>query len=120
MSAPLAKINLAEKLAQFQSHWTPHVVAIYNDNDIMLVKVQGEFVWHSHPDSDDLFLVLKGALTIDLPDGPVTLTEGEMCVVPKGVEHRPRAETETHLLIIEPKGTPNTGDPETAVRKPRL
>ena len=79
--------------------------------------MQGEFNWHSHPETDDFFMVLKGRLTIDMRDGAVTLSPGQIYVVPKGIEHRPRADEETHLLLIEPAGTPNTGDPATAVRK---
>ena len=81
----------------------------------MVVKVKGEFVWHAHPETDDFFLVLKGGLTIQMRDGDVRLGPGELYVVPRGVEHRPVAEEETHLLIIEPEGTPNTGDKATAV-----
>lgn len=119
MSGPKA-VDLAGKLAQFQDHWSPKVVARYNDNDVMVVKVLGEFNWHSHEDTDDFFLVLSGELIIDLPDGAVTLGAGEMYVVPKGVEHRPRAEVETHLMLIEPAGTPNTGDAATAAVKTDL
>ena len=107
-------INLASKLAQFSEHWQPRTVAQFNDNDIMLVKVQGEFVWHKHDDTDDFFMVLKGTLAIQLRDRTVSLGPGELFVVPKGVEHRPVAEEEVHLLLIEPTGTPNTGDPATA------
>lgn len=114
---PHAAVDLAQKLASFSDHWAPKIVARFNDCEIMVVKVKGEFNWHSHPDTDDFFLVLKGRLTIDLRDGPVTLEPGQIYVVPKGVEHRPRAEEETHLLLIEPAGTPNTGDPATAATK---
>ena len=107
-------INLAEKLAQFSEHWAPRTVAQLNDYDIMVVKVQGEFVWHAHPDTDDFFLVLNGRLTIRLRGHEVVLGPGELFVVPRGVEHQPFAEEETHLLLIEPSGTPNTGDPATA------
>ena len=107
-------INLTEKLAQFNEHWAPRTVAQLNDYDIMVVKVQGEFVWHAHADTDDFFLVLKGRLTIRLRDREVVLHAGELLVVPRGVEHQPFAEEETHLLLIEPSGTPNTGDPTTA------
>ena len=103
-------INLASKLETFSEHWSPRIVAAFNGHDVMVVKVKGEFVWHSHDDTDDLFLVLKGQLRIDLPDGPVHLHEGEMFVVPKGMQHRPVAEEEAHVLLIEPTGTPNTGD----------
>jgi len=113
-------INLADKLATFDERWSPRIVAGYNGNDVMVVKAEGAFVWHAHPDTDDLFVVLSGELVIDMPEGSVTLGPGELFVVPKGVEHRPRAARETHLMIIEPGGTPNTGDPATAVRKPRL
>jgi mannose-6-phosphate isomerase-like protein (cupin superfamily) len=107
-------INLAEKLTKFSEHWAPRTVAQLNDYDIMVVKVQGEFVWHSHPDTDEFFLVLKGQLTIRLRDRAVTLGPGELFVVPRGVEHQPFAEAEVHLLLIEPTGTPNTGDTATA------
>lgn len=110
-------INLAAKLAAFTDLWSPKIVGAFNGHDIMLVKVMGEFVWHEHPDTDDLFLVLSGELVIDLPAGAVTLGPGELYVVPKGVQHRPRSEVETHLLLIEPAGTPNTGDPATAALK---
>lgn len=108
-------VNLASKLALFSEHWSPKIVTGFNGNDVMVVKAKGEFNWHSHPETDDFFLVLKGRLTIKLRDGDVVLGPGEMYVVPKGVEHCPVAEEETHLLIIEPAGTPNTGDPATAV-----
>lgn len=113
-------VNLTEKLSLFNEHWSPKVVAGFNGNDIMVVKVKGEFVWHSHPDTDDLFLVLKGQLTIRMRDGDVVLNPGELYVVPRGVEHCPFAQEETHLLLMEPAGTPNTGDPETAVVKTQI
>lgn len=108
------KINLAEKLASFDGYWQPRVVGGFNGHDLMVVKVKGEFVWHEHADTDDFFLVLKGKLTIRLRDGDVTLGPGEVYVVPQGVEHCPCAEEETRLLLIEPRGTPNTGDAATA------
>ncbi len=111
------KVNLAEKLDTFSEHWSPRIVGSYNGNDIMVVKAEGEFTWHSHPETDDFFLVLKGEIDIELRDQTVTLGPGEIFVVPKGVEHRPVARCEAHLMIIEPAGTPNTGDPETAVTK---
>jgi len=113
-------INLAEKLGQFSEHWAPRTVAQLNDYDIMVVKVRGEFVWHSHADTDDFFLVLKGRLTIRLRDREVVLLPGELFVVPRGVEHQPFAEEETHLLLIEPSGTPNTGDAATAAPRRAL
>jgi mannose-6-phosphate isomerase-like protein (cupin superfamily) len=110
-------INLAEKLAGFADLWSPRIVGAFNGHDLMVVKAKGEFSRHSHPDTDDFFLVLKGRLTLELPDGAVCLGPGELYVVPKGVEHRPVAEEETHILLIEPAGTPNTGDPATAAVK---
>ena len=112
-----ASINLAEKLATFSEHWSPRTVALFNGHDVMVVKVQGEFVWHKHDDTDDFFLVLKGTLDIQLRDRVVTLSPGEMFIVPKGVEHRPVAREEVHLLLIEPTGTLNTGDPATAATR---
>lgn len=110
-------VNLATKLSLISEHWVPRIVARYNGDDVLVVKVKGAFVWHSHPDTDDFFLVLKGNLVIELRDGPVQLGPGEMYVVPKGVEHRPVAHGEAELLLIEPQGTPNTGDDATAVKK---
>jgi len=110
-------INLASSLATFNEHWQPRTVATFNGHDIMVVKVKGEFVWHSHADSDDLFLVLHGRVRIDLRDGPVELGPGELFVVPRGVEHRPVAVEEAHLMLIEPTGTPNTGNAETAAQR---
>ncbi|MBR0826956.1 cupin domain-containing protein [Bradyrhizobium manausense] len=107
-------ISLAEKLSTFQDHWSPRTVAAFNDNDVMVVKVKGEFTWHKHDETDDFFLVLKGTLDIELRDRTVTLGPGELFVVPRGVEHRPVAREEVHLLLIEPTGTPNTGDKATA------
>ena len=108
------KINLAKKLALFSEYWSPRTVARLNEYDIMVVKVRGEFVWHKHDDTDDFFLVLKGRLTVRLRDRDVVLEQGELFVVPRGIEHQTRAEEETHLLLIEPTGTPNTGDEATA------
>ena len=107
-------INLAQKLATFSEHWQPRTVGQFNGHDLMVVKVKGEFIWHSHADTDDFFLVLKGRITLQMRSGDVTLGPGELFVVPKGVEHCPRADEETHLLLIEPTGTANTGNAETA------
>jgi mannose-6-phosphate isomerase-like protein (cupin superfamily) len=107
-------VNLGEKLAGFSEHWQPRTVAEFNGHDIMVAKVQGEFVWHKHDETDDLFLVLRGELTIELRDRSVTLRAGELFVVPRGVEHRPVANEEVHMLLIESSGTPNTGDAATA------
>lgn len=113
----MQSINLASKLSTFSEHWQPRVVGQFNGNDLMVVKVKGEFVWHKHEDTDDFFLVLKGSIDIHLRDGVVTLGPGEMFVVPKGVEHRPVAAEEAHVLLIEPRGTPNTGDAATAAAR---
>jgi mannose-6-phosphate isomerase-like protein (cupin superfamily) len=110
-------INLAEKLATFSDHWQPRVVGQFNGHDLMVVKVKGEFVWHKHDDTDDFFLVLNGRISIQLRDRTVKLGPGEVFVVPKGVEHRPAAEDEAHVLLIEPRGTPNTGNPDTAAAR---
>ena len=103
-------VNLAQKLALFDDRFAPRIVATMNDYKIQVVKIEGEFVWHSHPDTDDFFLVLEGELEIELRDRTVHLDKGDLFVVPRGVEHRPRAHAEAHILLIEPRGTPNTGD----------
>ena len=103
-------INLQEKLTKFSEHWSPRIIAQMNDYHFKLAKVQGEFVWHDHPETDEVFLVVKGKLDIHFRDGVISLNEGEMYVVPKGIEHKPIAESECHILLIEPAGTVNTGD----------
>ncbi len=111
MPSPAAqKVNLAQKFAAIDDLWSPGIVAEINDYKVQIVKVRGEFVWHSHPDTDDFFLVVKGNVVIQLRDRDVELSEGELFVVPKGVEHCPRADEEAELLLIEPRGTVNTGD----------
>lgn len=111
-------VNLEAKIASFSDHWAPRIVANMNGHDVMVVRVEGEFVWHSHADADDFFLVLNGELDIEMRDRTVTLKPGEVYVVPRGVEHRPVARKgEVQMLLIEPSGTPNTGDPATAVTK---
>jgi mannose-6-phosphate isomerase-like protein (cupin superfamily) len=103
-------VNLDEKLGLFTEQWQPKAVARFNENNVLIVKVQGEFVWHKHDDTDDFFLVLDGHLTIQLRDRNVELEAGELFVVPRGVEHCPRADEEASILLIEPAGTVNTGD----------
>jgi len=103
-------INLAEKLALLERPYEPGIVGYLNDYKVQIVKVRGPFVWHKHDDTDDFFLVLRGRLTIHLRDRDVELGAGELFVVPRGVEHCPDADEETHVLLIEPKGTVNTGD----------
>jgi mannose-6-phosphate isomerase-like protein (cupin superfamily) len=105
-----SKINLKNKLEKFSGYWAPRIVSQFNNYHIKLVKVKGEFVWHDHPETDELFLVLDGSLEIHFRDGKVKLNNGDMFVVPKGLEHRPIAESECHLLLIEPAGTINTGN----------
>ncbi len=107
---PISAINIADKLALFSEHWRPKVIAQMNDYQFKVVKVQGDFVWHSHADTDETFIVVSGRLRIDLRDGHIDLGPGEMAVIPKGVEHKPCAVEETHLMLVEPCGVPNTGD----------
>jgi mannose-6-phosphate isomerase-like protein (cupin superfamily) len=103
-------INFDQKLGLIAEQWSPKIVAQLNDYHFKLVKLQGEFVWHSHPETDEVFIVLDGRLGIDFREGPVMLGRGEMLVVPRGVEHKPFAEAECQVLLVEPAGTPNTGD----------
>lgn len=103
-------IDFAQKLGLFAEQWTPKIVAQMNDTHFKVVKIQGNFVWHSHPETDEVFLVLDGAMRIDFRDGHVALRPGQMFVVPRGVEHKPYAEQECALLLVEPAGTVNTGD----------
>ena len=113
----MTAVNLERKLATFAELWSPKVVAQFNGHDVMVVKVEGAFVWHAHADTDDFFLVLKGRLDIETRDRTIALAPGELHIVPRGVEHRTVASEETRLLLIEPQGTPNTGDPATAAVK---
>lgn len=103
-------INFNEKLKLFSDHWSPRVVAEMNDYQFKLAKVQGEFVWHKHEDTDEVFIIMHGELVLELRDRAVPLKEGEMFVVPKGVEHRPVAEHECHIMLVEPRGVVNTGE----------
>ena len=103
-------INFQNKFALFSEHWSPKIIAQMNDYHFKLVKIQGEFVWHSHADTDEVFIVLEGAMDIHFRDGKVSLTSGEMFVAPKGMEHQPYAASECKVLLVEPAGTINTGD----------
>ena len=103
-------INFKNKLGLFNEQWSPKVIAEMNDYQFKVVKIQGEFVWHDHKDTDETFIVLEGSLRIDFRDGYVDLSEGEMYVVPKGIEHKPFAENEAKVLLIEPRGVVNTGE----------
>ena len=109
-------INFTQKLGLFDEQWQPKVVAEMNDYQFKVVKLQGDFVWHKHKDTDETFIVLDGKLRIEFRDGAVEIAAGEMYVVPKGVEHKPFAEKEVKLLLIEPRGVPNTGDATTSER----
>lgn len=102
-------INLRDKLTKFSEHWSPRVIAEMNDYQFKLAKVQGEFVWHSHADTDEVFIVLEGELTLEFRDKSVPLAVGEMYVIPKGVEHRPVASRECCIMLVEPRGVVNTG-----------
>ena len=102
-------INFAEKLSLFSDQWQPRVIVELNDYQFKIVRIEGDFIWHDHKDTDEAFIVLEGMLRIDFRDGSVTLGAGEMYVVPKGVEHKPYAEREVKMLLIEPRGTLNTG-----------
>ena len=108
MSAP-APVNLAEKFAAFSDHWNPRIVARYNENEVRVAKVEGEFTWHSHSDSDELFFVISGDFGIEFRDGLRRLAPGELLVVPKGVEHRPIANGECQIMMVDREGEPNTG-----------
>jgi len=118
--AAVKAINLASKLAAFADYYQPRTIEQFNGHDLMVVKAQGEFVWHKHDETDDFFLVLAGELDVRLRDRVVTLGPGELFVVPRGVEHQPCAAREAHILLIEPTGTPNTGDPHTAAPRREL
>jgi mannose-6-phosphate isomerase-like protein (cupin superfamily) len=106
----MEKVDLREKLAAFTEHWSPRIVAELNGQHVKLAKLRGEFVWHAHEDEDEMFLVVRGALDVRFRDRTVRLEEGQLLVVPRGVEHCPVAEEEVHVLLFEPAGTVNTGD----------
>ncbi|RJF85334.1 cupin domain-containing protein [Sphingomonas cavernae] len=108
MSAP-AIVNLAEKLASFSDHWNPRIIGRYNGNEIRVAKIEGEFTWHSHAETDELFMVVSGELGIEFRDGIRRFGPGEFVVVPRGTEHKPFAETECHILMLDREGEPNTG-----------
>jgi mannose-6-phosphate isomerase-like protein (cupin superfamily) len=114
------KVNLEEKIGLLEGVYSPGIVGYLNDYKLVVVKIQGEFVWHKHDDTDDFFLVLSGRMTIQLRDRNVELGPGEMYVVPRGVEHCPKADEEAHVLLIEPKGTVNTGDAGGALTAPEV
>ena len=106
----MTKVNFNDKLSKFSDHWSPKVIAEMNDYQFKLVKIHGEFVWHNHPDTDEVFVVLSGQMKIELEDKTIELSEGEMYVVAKGVMHKPSAENEYQVMLVEPRGVVNTGD----------
>ena len=114
------KVNLADKFARFAEQWQPKIIGELNDSEVKIAKIQGAFVWHAHENEDEMFLIVKGRMTMRLRDGDVDLTEGEIFIVPRGVEHCPVAEEECHILMVEPKGTLNTGNAkgERTVERP--
>jgi mannose-6-phosphate isomerase-like protein (cupin superfamily) len=115
------KVNLAEKLDQFSEHFAPKIIARYNDNEVRLVKAKGELVWHKHDETDELFLIVDGEFDMEFRDRVVTVRPGELLIVPRGVEHRPTARRgEVKLILIDPDGTPNTGDNATATHAVEL
>jgi len=103
-------INFNDKYAKFKEQWSPRVIAEMNDYQFKLAKIEGEFIWHSHPETDEVFIVIEGALDLEFRDGSVRIEAGEMFVVPRGVEHKPVAEKECRIMLVEPRGTVNTGD----------
>ncbi|WP_066797266.1 cupin domain-containing protein [Sphingomonas soli] len=114
-------VNLSEQFDRFEERWAPKIVARYNDNEVRLVKTEGEWVWHSHPETDELFIIVEGEFDMDFRDRTVTLGPGELLVVPRGVEHRPAARRgPVKLLLLDPEGTPNTGDVNTATHAVEL
>ena len=117
--ASMSKVNIGEKLSKFSEQWTPKVIAEMNDYQFKLVKIEGEFVWHEHLDTDEAFIVIEGSMRIDFADGSsVELDEGEMYVVPRGVRHRPCAESECKVMLVEPKGVVNTGGADSELTAP--
>jgi mannose-6-phosphate isomerase-like protein (cupin superfamily) len=112
------KVNIAEKFTRFSEHFTPKIIGEANGQYVKIAKIQGEFVWHSHPNEDELFLVFKGVLTIEFRDRTIKLGEGEMFIVPKGVEHRTLADEETYIMMIEPKSTAHSGDVQSDLTVP--
>ena len=107
---PYAPINLSQKFGRFDEHWSPKIIAQMNDYHFKLVKIQGEFVWHSHADTDEVFIVLEGDMKIEFRDGEVALRSGEMFVIPRGTEHKPSAAHGCKIMLVEPSGTINTGE----------
>ncbi|HWS89415.1 MAG TPA: cupin domain-containing protein [Pyrinomonadaceae bacterium] len=116
----IEKVNLSEKFGLFAEHWSPKIAGEVNDSYVKLVKFRGDFVWHKHDEEDEMFFVVKGEITIRLRDGDVRLGEGEFAIIPRGVEHKPYAEEEAHVLLFEPKTVLNTGDVVNELTRPEL
>ena len=116
----LEKVNLSDKFRLFEEHWSPKIAGEVNDSYVKLVKFQGDFVWHKHDEEDEMFLVVKGSIVIKLRDGDVRLGEGEFVIIPRGVEHKPVADAEAHVLLFEPKTVLNTGDVVNELTRPEL
>ena len=115
----MEKINLRDKLSKFSEHWTPKVVSEMNDYQFKLVKIEGEFVWHEHSDTDEAFIVIEGSMRIEFEGAEtVELSKGEMLVVPRGVRHKPCADQECHVMLVEPRGVANTGETESNLTAP--
>ena len=114
----MEKINLREKLSKFSDHWSPKVIAEMNDYQFKLVKIKGDFVWHNHEDTDEVFIVIEGKMKIEFENETVELNEGDMYVVAKGIQHKPSAENECKIMLVEPRGVVNTGDTEGELTTP--
>ncbi len=117
-ASEMSKVNFRDKLSKFSDQWTPKVIAEMNDYQFKLVKIEGDFVWHEHDDTDEAFIVIEGSMRIEFEDGSVELEEGEMYVVPKGVRHKPCADSECKVMLVEPRGVVNTGDADSDMTAP--
>jgi len=117
-ASEMSKVNFRDKLSEFSDQWTPKVIAEMNDYQFKLVKIEGDFVWHEHDDTDEAFIVIEGSMRIEFEDGSVELEEGEMYVVPKGVRHKPCADSECKVMLVEPRGVVNTGDADSDMTAP--
>ena len=117
-ASEMSKVNFRDKLSKFFDQWTPKVIAEMNDYQFKLVKIEGDFVWHEHDDTDEAFIVIEGSMRIEFEDGSVELEEGEMYVVPKGVRHKPSADSECKVMLVEPRGVVNTGDADSDMTAP--
>ena len=117
-ASEMSKVNFRDKLSKFSDQWTPKVIAEMNDYQFKLVKIEGDFVWHEHDDTDEAFIVIEGSMRIEFEDGWVELEEGEMYVVPKGVRHKPCADSECKVMLVEPRGVVNTGDADSDMTAP--